>query len=151
MSKRTVRVRQELGPPGKDAEERFWQQANLKIKRGGGSVGQRVRLEQRWIDTVGGIVHRGRYRLRIEQIVKGTAWYVAASNELFYNFNSQGEGPPTGFEQDRIFAGVGHYVSERFWIEGGYQWKNTSRRDQANQTVHALMLTLTFRDKPLGR
>jgi hypothetical protein len=138
-------------PPGKDAEDRFWQQANLKLKQGNNAVEQRVRLEQRWIDTVGGIVHRGRYRFRIEHILKDTAWYIAASNELFYNLNSQGEGPPTGFEQDRIFVGAGYYVTDNFWIEGGYQWKNKSRRDEANQTVHALMLTLTFRGKPLGK
>ena len=135
-------------PPDKNSEDRLWQQAVLKLKRGANSASQRLRIEQRWIDNVSGLVYRVRYRLRGEHTFDQTPWYIALSNELFHNLNSQGAGPPSGFEQYRVYGGVGHYLTDRLWIEAGYQWKNKHRRDDTDQSVHALMLTLTFRGRP---
>jgi hypothetical protein len=125
-------------------EHRIWEQASLKLDLGDLSVGNRLRIEQRFLDDADGVVVRARYRLRLEHPLGASAWKVIGSDEVFANLNSQGEGPVSGFEQNRLFGGVGRRFWDRLWIETGYQWGYQEERDKQDQVTHSLLVNVTY-------
>jgi len=60
--------------------------------------------------------------------IADTDSYLASSNELFFNLNDQGAGPVLGFEEDRLFAGVGYHFGRHLRAEIGYMWRPVRRR-----------------------
>jgi hypothetical protein len=48
------------------------------------------------------------------------AWFVAVADELFVNLNTIRDGPLTGFDQNRFFAGVGHHLTPHVRVEVAY-------------------------------
>ena len=111
-------------------------------------VGHRARLEERFIHNVDGVLFRTRYRLRLAHPIGGSRWYGAAWNEVFFNLNNLNEGPPRGFEQNRLFGGVGAHLGEHFRLEGGYMWRFKESRSGRDESQHVLMLSLFAKTRP---
>lgn len=95
-------------------EHRVWQQAVIGFKLGASSsFAVRPRLEQRFFDRGGDMGLRARLFLRGDHTLSADApWIVAATNELFVNLNDVDAGPQGGFDQNRLFVGVGIRASD---------------------------------------
>ncbi len=124
---------------GRPTEYRVWEQLGIGHEMGPIGLTNRLRVEQRFIDGVEGPSVRMRYRLRGQGWVDDDKrWMLFASNEIFYTINDVSGGPPVGFNQNRLQAGVGYHLHEGLRVEPGYQW--TAGRGVSNQ-----VLLLTFR------
>ena len=127
---------------GTGSENRVWQQIQHGFSAGPFSLGNRLRIEERFIENTEGVAVRGRYRLRMDYPLADPAWHLVASNEVFLNLNSVEGGPSRGFDQNRLFGGFDLYFSHRFHVETGLQW-----RLEDGENDYVLMLGLTFNTK----
>lgn len=131
-------------PSGSSSENRVWQQAGFKFKLGDLSVGNWVRVEERFIEDIDGAIVRARYRLHLTHPIGVSSWTLIGSEEVFVNLNSKGTGPVCGFEQNRLFGGLGRKVGEHLWVEAGYQWGFEEERDAPNQNIHAILVNFSY-------
>jgi hypothetical protein len=100
-----------------------------------------VRLEQRYIGGVSGTIHRLRYLVHAARpFASNPNRYFAASQATRFNLNGQGEGPVQGFEQNRLYFGVGFKTTPRLNIEFGYLWRYERQRDGSNLSDHVIRL-----------
>ncbi|SHI95327.1 Protein of unknown function [Hymenobacter daecheongensis DSM 21074] len=111
-------------------EHRAYQDAQLSDTLGRLTLGQRVRLEQRWIgqlpETGGRAVQHWQYQSRIRYQLAATLplqgprldageWYLTGFDEVFLSF-----GRHVGssvFNQNRLAGGVGFQVRDNFRLE----------------------------------
>ena len=125
------------------SENRIWEQAALRFAYGDLEIGNRLRLEQRFLDGTDGAVLRLRYRLRLEHPIGTSPWRAIGSEEVFVDLNSPGT-QVSGFEQNRLFAGLGRTIWGDLWLETGYQWGYQENSGAPNQVTHSLILNLTY-------
>ncbi len=134
--------------PGSDVDEqRFWQQATWTIGQlGKGTLSARSRLEQRWFSTGDDTAWRFRQFLRYTHPISADSrWYAAVTEEVFIALNSTDSGIDSGFDQNRLFVGVGYAASKGINLEAGYlnQYINTST--SVNAFNHILSLSMFAR------
>jgi len=129
--------------PDTDNENRPWQSVTLSHRTAQPSLHSRLRLDERMIDGVDGTIFRARYRLRGTYDLAARPWYLAASDEVFVNLNSESGGPRSGFSQNRLYLGMGRSLWDRTNLEFGYQWGYQERRGE-NLVTHAILLTLSL-------
>ena len=110
-------------------EHRVWEQVAFGRSFADLDLGLRGRLEQRFINHLGGTIVRNRYRLKAVHPLWDTRWYAVGTEEVFVNFNGLGAGPVSGFEQNRLFGGVGLRLGQRVRVESGYLWRHAENRD----------------------
>lgn len=104
----------------------------------------RMRSEQRFFEDREGCAVRLRYMLRFATPIRSTSWYLVTSDELFINLNSLSEGPNAGFDQNRLYGGLGRQINQKVRFEVGYQYQHVNRSDPtADKASHQLM-TQTF-------
>lgn len=126
-------------------EHRLWQQLTWspQVEPAGFRLSSRTRLEQRDIEDAAPLAWRFR------QFVKATRplgadqpTYLSLWAEAFVNFNDTRGGPQAGFDQNRVFGGLGFRLSPTTRFEAGYlhQWVN--RHGRADAHNHILSLTL---------
>jgi hypothetical protein len=109
--------------PGVKHEQRLWQQASLTLPRAGAwALSMRLRQEQRWQDGWDGASHRTRLMFRAVHPIGGPQWSAVLWNEGMATWNATGPGPVRGFDQNRLFGGVGRKLSPHLTVEGGYLW-----------------------------
>lgn len=110
--------------PGVKHEQRLWQQvsAALPKKAGAWALSLRWRQEQRWQDGWGGASHRSRLLARASRPLGRPAWSAIVWNEAMVTLNRTEAGPVRGFDQNRLFGGVGRRFSPHLAVEGGYLW-----------------------------
>jgi len=128
-------------------ENHIQQDLSYALKLGTLAVGNRVRVEQRFTNGIGGVLWRGRYRLHLAQPIRDSRWSVVAWNETFVNVNEKNEGPPHGYEQNRLFGGIGFRFGSHARVVGGYLWRNMNSRNDRSQDDHILSLSLFFDTK----
>lgn len=122
-----------------DVEQRVWQQLGLTYDADAFGLANRLRIEQRFIDNVNGVTVRLRNRVRLTRPLADSEWRLIASDEIFANLNQNSGGPPPGFDQNRLFGGVGYRIGADLRLEAGYQWRlNRSSSD------HILVMNLLF-------
>lgn len=121
------------------SEHRIWQSAEHRLLRRDLVVRNRVRLDQRFVEDVDGVVLRFRYRLRGRHPIGGSGWYGAVSDEVFANVNDRGEGPVSGFEQNRLRFAVGGILG-RLRAESGYEWQYVESRTGPARNVHVFFV-----------
>ncbi len=95
-------------------EHRVWQQVVLggKLARGS-SFALRPRLEQRFFDGSDDLGLRARLFMRADyNLGAGSPWLLAATNEVFFHLNDVDGGPSAGFDQNRLFLGLGTRASD---------------------------------------
>ncbi|MEY2697693.1 MAG: hypothetical protein RL333_1831 [Pseudomonadota bacterium] len=100
-------------------ENRGWQQYNYEHFTPYGGFKLSSRLEERTVNNAGGLA------LRARQLVQWTyplnaLWYLIAAEELFFNLNTVAWGPVAGYDQNRVFAGIGYRFNPTTRAEIGY-------------------------------
>jgi hypothetical protein len=126
-------------------EHRLWQQYSYAFDPiNAVTIQSRTRLEERRLED-------GKETgIRLRQMLKASMplevnpkLSLIASDELFINFNDTDWGVRSGFDQNRLFAGMGYAFNPHVKLEAGYlnQYVNSSPIDKMN---HVLSSTLSF-------
>lgn len=134
-------------------EVQFMQEAAFSHRLADLQVGNRFRLEQRFINDRNDMILRGRYRLRFAHPLGDRGVYAVAGDEIFVNFDNEneGSGPPHGYEQNRVFGGLGFRFSNDWRVEVGYMWRNFFRRGEGDRRDdHFLTLSIFVDTKASG-
>jgi len=99
------------------------------------------RLEQRTGKSIDGIVSRLRYLIHVSHpLGDSDEYYWAAQEAVRFNAASKDSGPVDGFEQSRLYFGVGKKVTRKMKIEVGYLWNYQRIRDGNDLSNHVLRL-----------
>lgn len=107
--------------PRYTGEHRVFGQLQFEDRFHGIDTIQRTRLEQRYIDRAGASAVRLRHMSRFSRPLEATGrWIGIGFDELFWNLNSTPRGPQAGFDQNRLFLGVGRVLDRHARIEFGY-------------------------------
>jgi hypothetical protein len=129
-------------------EQEPWGEFAVSTKFDNGFVlGNRVRLEARFLDDVAGPVYRLRYRINGAFPFKDTKSYLTLSEAVWANLNEQASGPTSGFDQNRLFAGIGTHVGKYLRIEAGYQWRYKDNGGSESRSDHIIMLQFLYETK----
>lgn len=113
-------------------EHRFWQQVWYRYKFNEASCIQYLRLEQRYLqkvspagDATSDFVNSSRVRYSIQYLIplpgrklENRQWFVSLQNEFMINLNERFT--YNTFDQNRLFAGLGYYLSPNLQIHAGY-------------------------------
>jgi len=126
------------------SENRFWQAAQHRFLWREISVSNRIRVDERWIEGVNGVVARFRYRLRTTHPLWSPDWYGVISDEVLANMNDQGSGPPQGFEQNRLRFALGFRIKNRLRIESGYEYQYVQSRGGADTNTHTFLIEVSL-------
>ncbi len=126
-------------------EHRPFQQALFRIAGNGKgpTVIGRTRLEERFLEGADDIGLRARQMLRATAPLGG-GFLAIGTAEAFVNLNSVSWGPRSGFDQSRVFAGVGVPLARGLWIEAGYMNQYVVRHRRADRMNHNISLTLSL-------
>jgi hypothetical protein len=127
-----------------DWENRLWEQATYTSKLGRFTFQNRLRLEQIEKEEFVGSSWRIRHQLRITTPVpKYKNWYLVASEEPFFNLNSAENGPRQGFNQNRMYFGVGRQLSACTRLEVGYLHQYKNNRGNSDLSNNLILNSLT--------
>ena len=124
-------------------EQRFWEDIIYQFDLPSASkLSSRTRLEQRHLEGESETAHRFREMLKLSvpiQLVNGLS--LVLSDEYFIHMNDTDWGAVSGFDQNRVFLGLGFKFTEHTNIEFGYlnQHVNKQTTDLEN---HVLSFTL---------
>lgn len=130
------------------AENRIWEQYQLKTKVGKATLVNRLRLEQRFINAKdGGFSQRLRYYIRNQiplvrldsSFKKGT--YIALQNELFVNVQHKERAGNSFLNQNRSYISFGYRFSKKLDAELGYQFIY-SKDAEANSRNNVLQIAV---------
>ena len=127
-----------------DWENRLWEQATYTSKLGRFTIQNRLRLEQIEKEEFVGSSWRIRHQLRVTTPVpKYRNWYLVASEEPFFYLNSAENGPRQGFNQNRIYFGVGRQINACTRLEVGYMHQYKNNRGDPDLSNNLLLTSLT--------
>jgi len=108
------------------------------------------RLEQRTGGGVDGVVSRLRYLLHVSHPLGNSGrYYWAAQEAVRFNAASKDSGPVDGFEQSRLYFGIGRKMSKKLKVEVGYLWNYQRFREGPNHSNHVLRLQFLIDTKGL--
>ena len=110
-------------------------------------LGTRLRFTVRFVDNVGTVL-RLRHRLSTQWSIADTPAYLVLSNEIFFNLNDQGSGPVLGFEEDRLYGGVGYHFGPHLRADMGYMWRPARSRTGPTVSTHAVVVNFFFTTAP---
>lgn len=130
-----------IDAPAELTEQRSWQQATWRFGGSGVRAAVRLRLEQRFIEDVGGTPWRARLRGQVTVPLAGRPWFFIASEELLFGLNEERRGPADGFDQSRTYLGFGRPLSSRVSGQIGYQ-NQFLDRGARDRMLHQLMLSV---------
>ena len=100
-------------------ESRVWQQYNREFFTETGGYKLISRLEERTVNNGAGLAMRAR-QLGQWTYPLSDDWYLIGIEEVFFNLNTVSWGPVSGFDQNRLFLGVGYRFNEITRAEVGY-------------------------------
>ena len=130
--------------PADKIEQRLWQQLVYRMPAGRVNLSGRLRLEQRFIEHVDGAAVRLRIYAKATRLLDKGPWFTALRNEIAFGLNSLQSGPRAGFDQNRLFVGLGRTLSPGSSIEVGYQM-HYARRTGEDVIIHQLLINVLFR------
>jgi hypothetical protein len=119
-------------------EHRAWEQVVYNAKVLGLDWQHRLRLEQRWIGEMEGTgndwnVENWRYENRLRYLLRTTIpltenkrTFLILWNEVMLNFGNNVSG--NHFDQNRVFIGIGHKLSQYTRLEFGFLEQTVQRR-----------------------
>lgn len=103
-------------------EHRIYQQLSYRKSFKNVTLSTRTRMEERFIRDARGVAIRAR------QFIRGTlpldeekTWSLVLYDEVFVALNTLGNGPRSGFDQNRLFVGINRKVSTHLSMDVGYQ------------------------------
>lgn len=125
-------------------EYRIFQQAVFKNELGKLTLNNRTRLEERLFDYINGCSVRARHYIRGAYPIGRTNWYLVGSEELFVNLNSLRTDLKAGFEQNRLYGGLGRNINKHTSVEIGYQWQYVNRNDPADNIGRSAIMIQVY-------
>lgn len=129
--------------PSFSEEHRVFQQLLYRRKFPFVKVFSRSRLEERFIGNTDGLSVRARTMLRGDfPLPNAPEWAFVLYDEIFVHVNSVGNGPESGFDQNRFFLGMNREFTKYFNMDLGYQMQalNNSQPGYINQINHIILL-----------
>jgi hypothetical protein len=127
-------------------QELFWNPAPI----GKWDWAHQFRWEQRTGSSVDGVVNRLRYLLHVTHPLGSSGkYYFAAQEAVRFNAASKDSGPVDGFEQSRLYFGVGRNMTPKLKIEVGYLWNYQRFRGGVNHSNHVARLQFLVDTKGL--
>jgi hypothetical protein len=128
-------------------EQDPWQEITLNRQCHDLVTGYQVRIEERVIDDIDGVLPRLRLLTHASHPLGESPHYLTAFGALRFNLDDKGEGPVSGFEQSRIYAGLGHHFGNHVQFEVGYLWRYEEKRAGEDRSDHAIHFRLVFNTK----
>ncbi|UPT75628.1 MAG: DUF2490 domain-containing protein [Elusimicrobiota bacterium] len=120
-------------------EDRAWGQLQAAFKPAEGwTLTVRPRLEQRWLDGATGPAWRARLFVRAERKLRGSLYGVGYA-ETFVRIGDTPGAPRAGFDQQRLFVGIGR-DTPKAKVEAGYQLIRFARPYAADRKLHCLVV-----------
>jgi hypothetical protein len=130
-----------LSGGGTSLEQRAFQQLQWAGAAGGVSLSTRTRLEQRFVDGNSGPGWRLRQQVRLSRpIATGRRFSLVASEEFFLHANETTRWE-RGFDQNRVFIGLGTTISPTVRLETGYLNQLQHARNAPGRMNHVLSAT----------
>jgi hypothetical protein len=127
-------------------EHSIWEQLLYDTKWHRVDIRLRTRLEQRLIEhTAGQVGNRVRQMVRLSHPLGHTKAYVVGYNELFVNLNGVHNGPRGGYEQNRMFVGLGYAFNKHVALEGGYLLNHVRHPGRHDHLNHVLLFVLNIK------
>jgi hypothetical protein len=126
------------------SENRIWQAAQHQLEWRDFLVSNRIRLDERFVEDVDGVVVRFRYRFRTVHPLWSPNWYGVISDEVLVNVNDQGEGPVYGFEQNRLRFALGGRFWTRLRAEAGYEYQFVRSRSGTDSNIHTFVIEFSL-------
>jgi hypothetical protein len=123
------------------------QEGHYNKKCGDLVTGFQLRLEERFIDDMDGVIPRLRFLQHVSHPIGESPLYLTGFGEIRINLDDKGQGPASGFEQSRIYAGLGRHFGERIQFEAGYLWRYEEKRTGDDLSDHAIHFKLVFNTK----
>lgn len=111
------------------------------------TVSNRTRFEGRRLEDRPKTGLRLRHLLRNMYLLnEANKVYFVLWDELFYNFNTIPGVNHEGFDQNRVFTGIGHKFGDKLQhlFEGGYLNQYVVKYEKANGSNHALAFQYTY-------
>ncbi len=127
-------------------EWRWWQQVEFRREINVLRFKNRARIEEMYCKDKweGGLV-RFRNQLHMTYQLPKSKWYLAASEEPFFYWNSPEHGPSRGFAQNRLFVGFGRKMTRYTRIEAGYLNRfGSGQGRKPDVTTHGLVVGVTI-------
>lgn len=127
-------------------EQRLWQQLVVRQKSMQFKPLLRIRLEERFFDGRDDTGFRGRLLAGVS-VPTGNSWiqHFVIRNEIFLNINDVRQGPKSGFDQNRFFAGFSTVLGQGFSGELGYQNQYINRASNEDLSINQLYFALSKR------
>lgn len=132
------------GPEPDRHEHRVWEDLRMAWASGRLRLSFRTRLEQRFLEGHHDMAWRIRQRakLRFRFTEDGPLWLVL-HDEVFVGANPTDWNVPTGFDQNRAFAGLGVDASSTVGVQVGYL--NQLQNRSPNRMAHILFGAVAFK------
>ncbi|TDE17396.1 DUF2490 domain-containing protein [Dyadobacter psychrotolerans] len=133
-----------------EPENRIYQQYQLENKFTKIEITNRLRYEQRFINTADQNVFAQRFRHYIQiqiplisdaEFKKGL--YTSIQNEIFLNVQGKNKINHHLYDQNRVYLGLGYRLSEKIEMESGYLFRYQIQEDQnvRNNILQLLLRT----------
>lgn len=128
-------------------ENRIWQQLLWSKKYSIASAMSRSRLEQRFIPAGNDVGWRFRQMLKTSvPLPFAPSFNLVVSEEYFVNINKTNWGADNGFDQNRVFGGIGFNFNKNIKAEVGYMNQYIHKAIGSDQMNHLLSVNLFFND-----
>ena len=129
--------------PRRRIEHRSWQQLGFRHGLASATILHRMRVEERFLESVDGVALRQRYMLRGSIGLPSTEWQAVLSNEIFLDLNSPRRGPESGFGETRLFIGGDHPIGKSTTLQIGYQLQFVDRRSE-DLAAHTVFVSIAY-------
>jgi hypothetical protein len=133
-------------------EQRIYQELWLRKSFGRHNLSLRSRLEE-FFEVDGKIPLRMRFRLTNIRPIGASHWHIVTENELFVSLNTIANERNAGFNQNRLFVGVGRdFLKNHLRVQAGYLLRYVDKPSpDPNQIDHVLMFRTSYHLQGRGR
>jgi hypothetical protein len=128
--------------PKRNHENRLWQQLQTQRKLHCFTVTSRMRLEERQFSDLEGTSLRLRMMLKSNQKLGSSPYSIVVSDEIFFTLNTIPDGPVTGIDRNRLFAGLGYSIDRSRTLEAGYRIEYINKTDVDDEQRRQLVVQL---------
>lgn len=126
-------------------EHRFWQQWTAAPSRDQMKFLFRSRFEQRWLETGDDVGLRWRQMFRAQKILSThPEWSLVGWDEAFFHLNDTDWGANAGFDQNRVFLGLGFKRNKHAAVRTEIGYLNQFNNSQGGSDRMNHILSINF-------
>lgn len=127
-------------------EHRIYEQMGCHYGVKNGQLSFRARLTQRFVEGIDGVPEWSQALLQYSHpLLRTKSWYWVASNEVFVQFNDVEQILNAGFDQNRLYLGVGKSINNHLKLEAGYMMAWLYRKPPvADRFTHTIISQLVI-------